>query len=143
MATVTNQAATQNRHETPYQADAFVINLVDEGYTTGTNPAIDIPVGFALVGGTVVVEDAVTGATSLQFRLSGGDNLTGAIPIANLVAGDVRDLRTGGTTATTSVAGYAKTVALTLDIVVAGTVNGGKIVIIPEIIRIDSAILNP
>jgi len=144
MATVTSQASTQNRHTTPYHADAYVIDIVAEGYhTASTHPAIDVPEGWALVGGSVIVEDSVTGGTSLRFVMSGGDELTGVLPIADLAAGDVIDLRFGDAAAVEGVAGYAKSAALTIDIITVGTMDGGKIVIVPELIRIDSAILNP
>ena len=143
MATVTSKAATQNRHTTAVSTDAYIVNFLTEGYTAAsTHQVIDIPKGFALVGGYFAVETTFTGFTSLQFKV-GSDTLSGAIITAALVAGDVGEFSVGSVTGITTVASYAKAAADTLDVLTVGTLTAGVMVIIPKFIRIDSAVLNP
>ena len=145
MSTVTKQSATENRQTTPAQTDAYMLDLVKEGYTgAGTHPAVDIPKGFAEIGSFAVVEETVVGPTTVQFKHSTGDAITGAIPVANLVAGDVIPMSPGILTTVTTQAGYAKAAAQTIDLVLlgAGATTAGKIVFYRRIVRVDSAVLN-
>jgi len=140
MATL-SPIATKNRHTTPIHEDAYYADFVAEGWTAATtHEIIDIPQGWACIGGYFVVTTTFTGLTSLQFAI-GGNTMSGAIAAANLVAGDVGEFNVGSVTGTTTVTdAYADGADDTLDGIIVGTLTAGKMIIIPKLVRIDSAL---
>lgn len=127
--------------------------------TVATHNLITIPVGKALVGATVIVQEACTsdGSATVQFKI-GSETLTAAIPVASLGVGAVIKLEFNTYSGTGTVADTAATItaidvsggttsyiaatADTLDMAVGtAALTAGKFVLIPEFIDV-SAILN-
>jgi len=107
--------------EIPERMVAYDIDFTDPLLvgveTVGLHNLVTIPKGDALVRGYGVVLATLTsgGSPTLQFRV-GSDQVTGVIPIANLVIGDVFPLVIHNGTVTQSGSGYADAAAKTLDL---------------------------
>ena len=79
------------RQTTARESHAFVVDFVADGLsTTGTYNAYTIPVGYALVGGSVAVKTGVTssGSATVKFSVASSD-VTAAIAKTELVQDDV------------------------------------------------------
>lgn len=103
--------------------------VADGTSTVATHNIVPIPVGEALAFAIGYVETAFTsaGSSTHQFQV-GSDTLTGAIPKANLAAGDVIMIGFDANDDTTSAAKYAKSAADTLDVAVGtAAVTAGKL----------------
>lgn len=132
-------------YQQPIRYETYVIDVMDEDYanleTIGTHNLITVPQNQALVCGYMAVEEDITsdGSATVKFTC-GGDDISGAIPKANLVAGDTFAFNFGGTT--TSVASYAKAADKSIDMVIAtADLTAGKVVLVFGFIDIN-AILN-
>jgi hypothetical protein len=118
--TTTKEFRTPQSLQTPFKTTVFDWDPKrDSHLTVATHQVRDIAKGNAVVQGYLVVEEDFTsaGLATIQVQL-GGDNLTGAVGKANLVAGDVVPFVLNNGTTTQSGATYAKAAADTLDIVV-------------------------
>jgi hypothetical protein len=95
--------------------------------TLAKHDIVPIAIGEAFLGARFIVTTGFSNlATDLtvKFHVSGGGGnvLTGAIPQANLIAGDVLSLHTNDFSVdTTTVRGYSHTTAATVQVELAGT----------------------
>ena len=135
-----------NAFHTPFKIELLDLDFGDSDnaamLATGTHNVFTIEQGKALLGAYGVVEDAVTsgGSATVQFKV-GSDTLTGALPVANLAAGDSFTIATGSVTGTTSVASYAKSAADTLDIAVAtAALTAGRILVYLIVADVEAAV---
>jgi hypothetical protein len=136
---------TRFEFQQPVRYETYEINVIDADYsgieTVGTHNLVTVSAGQALVGASLMVEDAVTSGGSATVKFNCGDDLTGAIPVANLAAGDVVNFTFGATTGT--VATYAKTADKTLNMTVAtAALTAGKFVLVLGFIDVKAILEN-
>ena len=136
ISTKIKERASNARYEQPYETRVYTFDVTDAEFdgieTVATHNIAPIEEGYALIGGCGIVSTAVTsaGSATLKFQV-GSDALTGAIPKANLAAGDVFRLLFAESASTESKALYAASAADTLDMVVGtAALTAGKITLV-------------
>ena len=108
-------------------------------WTVATHNIIQIPIGWALVGGYIVCTTTAAGATAtLQVKISDTETLTGLLPVAALAKGEVFPFRSGAVSAVVGwTNAYAHTAAQTLDIAIAtAALTAGVFVVVAELVDI-------
>lgn len=116
----------------------FIVTPVADGVSSATtHDLFTIPDGYALVGGAVIVKTTLADTTSIKFQVNGTD-LTGAVGVANLAAGDVISLEYGMQDTTDGTAGYANGSDITFDMVVVGAITAGKFLVILDLVHVDA-----
>lgn len=116
----------------------FIVTPVDDSVSSATTHNLfSVPDGYALVGGAIIIKTTFTGTTSIQFTVD-GDPVSGAVPVANLVAGDVISLEFGSVAGTTTAGGYANGADIQFSMVVTGAITAGKMLVVLDLVHVDA-----
>ena len=135
------ERGANNDYQQPLITRTYTIDVTEPQFdgieTAATHNLVAIPKGEALVGGYVVVQTSFAGSsTTVTFQV-GSDGLSGAIPEANLAAGDVVQLNFAISAATETKATYAKAAADTLDWAVGtAALTAGKCVLVLQFLDV-------
>ena len=115
-------------------------------WTEFTHNIISIPIGWAFVSGWYFVTTTFAGGTSVQFKISNSAVLSGAITVANNGLDKGTGSFLGGMDPGSATyilglaASFAHTAAQTIDMVVAGTMTAGALILCAELAHVSTLV---
>jgi hypothetical protein len=119
---------TARRIDVGFIEQSYILDVARTGNLADGNTydLIEVPDGYAAVGGDFVVITAFASGTTLQFLLE--EAASGAIAVANLALGDVVNLDFGAADGTTVAGAYrpSGTAAKHVSVAAVGTFDAGK-----------------
>jgi hypothetical protein len=146
-AVITASTRVPNRFQQMSFERVYDIDVTTAAFTgietVATHDLVPIPLGYALVGGTGVVQTSFAGSSTTVTFGVGSDALSGDIPEANLAAGDTINLDWAVAAATESKATYAKAAADTLDWTIGtAALTAGRIILVLRFLDVSGLLTN-